>query len=106
MVRYPHHRRTKTRTVQSVPINARLTAVIDGMTRGKPKDNVFAYRRKRLWPDLLDPIKAGVPELRGWHDFRRTAGSLLVQAGVELYSAVWRERSECQIRCNCLVIWR
>ena len=78
-------RRTKARTVQSVPINARLAAVIDGMTRGKPKDNVFAYRRKRLWPDLLDPIKAKVPELKGWHDFRRTAGSLLVQAGVELY---------------------
>ena len=81
----PTDRRTKTRTVQSVPVNANLAAVIDGMTRGKPGEHVFDPRYKRAWCNLLDPIKADVPELIGWHDFRRTAGSLLVQAGVELY---------------------
>ena len=48
---------------------------------------MFTCRRKRLWNDLPDPIEAEVSEFRGWNDFRRTAGSLLVRRATILMMA-------------------
>lgn len=71
-----------TRTLLAHP---KLVPVIRAMEQGRPGDPVFAPRTKATWTNILAPIKEAIPAMNrkggGWHDFRRTLGSLLIQAG-------------------------
>ncbi len=56
-----------------------------------PNDNdpfVFPQHTRRWWDEYLHPLHDDCPTLarhgQGWHVFRRTFGSLLVQAGVSI----------------------
>ena len=80
-----------TRTLLAHPA---LVPIIRAMPRGAPDDPVFAVRTRATWTNILKPIRKAIPTLGrkggGWHDFRRTLGSLLIQAGerIEDISAI------------------
>ncbi len=81
---------------QSVPVCRKLRRLF-----GEVSGEGYVFRRgtRRTWSRRLVPIKAAVPKMAraggGWHDFRRTLGSLLVQKGVSLFavSKLLRHRS-------------
>jgi len=79
------YRETKTDRCRAVPVTDKLAAVIARMDRGADDELIFPRHTRRWWTCQLRPIKEAVPKMArrggGWHDFRRTVGSLLVQAG-------------------------
>jgi len=83
-------RETKSGKPRSIPVNRTLAAVIAIMTPGEPGETIFPPRGPRWWNRSLNPIRKAVPKIGraggGWHDFRRTVGSLLVQAGTPIYT--------------------
>ncbi len=80
-----------TRTIVAHP---ELAKIIRAMPQGKPASLVFPSRSKGEWSKAIQPIRDAIPVLGrkggGWHDFRRTLGSLLIQAGerIEDISAI------------------
>jgi len=64
---------------------ATLAAVIARMDRKADDEPIFPPHGSRWWERRLRPIKKAAAKMArkggGWHDFRRTVGSLLVQAG-------------------------
>ena len=82
-------RRSKSDRPRAVPVVPKLQAVIDAMPRGADNEHIFGDHSRIWWTRLLAPVKAAVPKMArpggGWHDFRRTVGSLLVQDGADIY---------------------
>jgi len=83
-------RESKTNRPRSVPVSKRLAHAIKRMLAGTPEELIFSSRSEHEWARYLAPIKKVVPKMNrsrgGWHDFRRTFGSLLVQAGTPIYT--------------------
>ncbi len=90
---------TKSGKPQSVPVSKKLQGIFAQMDKGKPGELIFRERSRRAWGLMLDPIKQELPAMArkgaGWHDFRRTFGSLLVQGGtrIEVVSKLLRHKN-------------
>ncbi len=70
----------------AIPLHPELPKVFKSIPRtGK---TVFPKRTPRWWYVYLEPLRKHIPKMDriggGWHDFRRTLGSLMVQSGVDM----------------------
>ncbi len=80
----------------SIPMHPKLGPVFEKIPR--EGEYVFPQHDRRTWAKMLDPIKEAVPKMArqggGWHDLRRTVGSLLIQQGtrLEVVSKILRHR--------------
>lgn len=80
--------------VHTIPMHRKLP----GLFRKIPKvaEVIFPGHSHKWWNDYLKPLRATIPKLGrkggGWHDFRRTLASLLIQAGtrIEIVSKLLR----------------
>jgi len=55
-------------------------------------------RSKSTWGNLINPVRERMPEVTGWHIFRKTFASLLMQAGVSPAKiAAWLGHSDIKL---------
>jgi len=83
-------REAKANQPRSLPVSRRLASVLARMKPGAPDELLFPEHGPRWWNRQLRAIRKAVPKIDrdggGWHDFRRTVGSLLVQKGYSIYT--------------------
>jgi len=80
--------------VHTIPMHPLLPGVFRRIPR--IADSIFPGHSHKWWNDYLRPLRVAIPKLGrkggGWHDFRRTLASLLIQAGtrIEIVSKLLR----------------
>jgi len=72
--------------VHAIPMHPKLKEVFKKIRR--TGETVFPPKSRGWWWDYIQPLKKHIKTMDrpggGWHDFRRTLGSLLVQDGVRI----------------------
>jgi integrase len=68
--------------LSSVPVHPKLVPILQRLLANPEHPTLlFAPRSRSAWYELLAPIQAVVPRVRGYHIFRHTIASLLLQEG-------------------------
>jgi len=73
--------------IVTLPLHPELVKIIkEKITRVEGRETLFPKHTYRWWDKMLEPVRKQCPTLanrgQGWHTFRRTFGSILIQAGV------------------------
>jgi len=70
----------------TLPLHSKLMPIIEKIPR--QYETVFPRRDSKWWGQYLEPIRKVCPTLmkrgQGWHTFRRSFGSILIQEGVRV----------------------